>query len=65
MLTGPLVECNLVVEAGTSTRPVVAMLRKHRLPALIRPVEVKSGAEGAYVGDAWKVGKGSLIETTR
>jgi hypothetical protein len=65
MLTGPLVECNLVVEAGTSTRPVVALFRKHRLPALIRPVEVKTSAEDAFVGDAWKVGKASLIETTR
>ena len=65
MLTGPLADCNLVVEAGTSIKPVVAMLRKYRLPAMIRPVEVKSGAEDAYVGDAWKVGKGSLIETTR
>jgi hypothetical protein len=65
MLTGPLVDCNLVVEAGTSIKPVVAMLRKYRLPAMIRPVEVKSSAEDAYVGDAWKVGKGSLIETTR
>jgi hypothetical protein len=65
MLSGPLVDSDLVVEAGPSLKPVVAMLRRHRLPALIRPVEVKVSAEDAYVGDAWKVGKGSLIETTR
>jgi hypothetical protein len=41
------------------------MLRKHRLPALLRPVEVKASAEDTYVGDVWKVGKGSLVETTR
>jgi hypothetical protein len=65
MLSGPLVDSDLVVEAGASLKPVVAMLRRHRLPALIRPVEVKVSAEDAFVGDAWKVGKGSLIETTR
>jgi hypothetical protein len=41
------------------------MLRKNRLPALIRPVEAKTSAEDGYVGDAWRVGKASLIETTR
>jgi len=65
MLTGPLVNCKLVVEAGTSIKPVVSMLRKHRLPAMIRPVEVKTSAEDAHAGDVWKVGKGTLIETTR
>src|SRR5712692_3372681 len=65
MLQRPLVNCDLIVEAGPSIKPVVTMLRKNRLPARIRPVEVKTIAEDAYVGDAWKVGKGSLIETTR
>ncbi len=65
MLSGPLAKSELIVEAGASIRPVVAMLRKHRLRACIRPVEVKVSAEDTYVGDAWKVGKGSLIETTR
>jgi hypothetical protein len=41
------------------------MRRKNRLPALIRPVKAKTSAEDGYVGDAWRVGKGSLIETTR
>jgi hypothetical protein len=65
MLRGVLVNSDLIVEAGASIKPVVAMLRKHQLPAMIRPVEVKVSAEDAYVGEAWKVGKGSLIETTR
>ena len=65
MLNGPLAKSDLIVEAGSSIKPVVAMLRKHRVPATIRPVEVKVSAEDAYVGAAWKVGKGSLIETTR
>jgi hypothetical protein len=65
MLQGPLEWSDLIVEAGPSIRPVVAMLRKHRLRASIRPVEVKVSAEDTYVGDAWRVGKGSLIETTR
>ena len=58
MLSGPLAKRELIVEAGASIRPVVAMLRKHRLRACIRPVEVKVSAEDTYVGDAWKVGKG-------
>jgi hypothetical protein len=65
MLSGPLTDSELIVEAGASIKPVVAMLRRHRLPVWIRPVEVKADAEDAYVGDAWRVGKGSLIETTR
>jgi hypothetical protein len=65
MLSGPLAKSDLIVEAGSSIKPVVAMLRKHRLPARIRPVEVRVSAEDDYVVDAWKVGKGSLIETTR
>lgn len=65
MLQGPLEWSDLIVEAGPSIRPVVAMLRKHRLRAHIHPVEVKVSAEDTYVGDAWRVGKGSLIETTR
>jgi hypothetical protein len=65
MLSGPLAQSDLIVEAGSSIKPVVAMLRKHRLPARIRPVEVRVSAEDDYVVDAWKVGKGSLIETTR
>lgn len=65
MLQGPLERSDLIVEAGPSIRPVVTMLRKHRLRASIHPVEVKVIAEDTYVGDAWRVGKGSLIETTR
>jgi hypothetical protein len=65
MLDGPLAQSDLVVEVGSSIKPVAAMLRKHRLPARIRPVEVKVSAEDDYVVDAWKVGKGSLIETAR
>jgi hypothetical protein len=65
MLDGPLAKSDLIVEAGSSIKPVVAMLRKHRLAARIRPVEVRVSAEDDYVVDAWKVGKGSLIETTR
>jgi hypothetical protein len=65
ILSAPLANSDLIVEAGTSIKPVVAMLRKHHLPATIRPVEVKVSAEDTYVGAAWKVGKGSLIETTR
>jgi hypothetical protein len=65
MLQGPLEWSDLIVEAGPSIRPVVAMLRKYRLRASIRPVEVKVSAEDTFVGDAWRVGKGSLIETTR
>jgi hypothetical protein len=65
MLADTLRDCNLVVEAGIGLRTVVSMLRRSRLPAQIRPVEVKTSAEDTYVGDAWKVGNGSLIETTR
>ncbi|HTU92497.1 MAG TPA: hypothetical protein VMF69_20620 [Gemmataceae bacterium] len=65
MLNGPLVRSDLIVEAGSSIKPVVSMLRKQRLPAHICPVEVKVSAEDTFVGGAWRVGKGSLIETTR
>jgi hypothetical protein len=65
MLSGPLANSELIVEAGASIKPVVAMLRKHGLPTWVHPVEVKVSAEDGYVVDAWKVGKGSLIETTR
>jgi hypothetical protein len=65
ILSGPLANSELIVEAGASIKPVVAMLHKQRLPAFIRPVEVKGNAEDAYAGHVWKVGKGSLIETTR
>jgi hypothetical protein len=65
ILSGPLANSELIVEAGASIKPVVAMLRNHRVPAFVRPVEVKVNAEDAYAGHAWKVGKGSLIETTR
>jgi hypothetical protein len=56
---------NLVVEAGTGIRSVAAMFRKARLPARIQPVEVKVTAEDGHVGDLWRVGKGTLIETSR
>jgi hypothetical protein len=65
MLSGALRNCALVVEAGTGLRTVVSMLRTNRLPARIHPVEVKTSAEDTHVGDAWRVSKGSLIETTR
>ena len=65
MLADTLRDCNLVVEEGTGLRTVVSMLRRSRLRAQIRPVEVKTSAEDTYVGDAWKVSKRSLIETTR
>jgi hypothetical protein len=65
ILAGLSGECNLVVEAGTGIKPVVALFRRHRLPARIRPVEVKVSAEDGFVSNTWKVGKGSLIETAR
>jgi len=64
-LAGTLRNCTLVVEAGTGLRTVVSMLWRSDLPAQIQPVEVKTSAEDTYVGDAWKVSKGSLTETTR
>jgi hypothetical protein len=56
---------DLVVEAGPGVQAVVAYLRKHRLPARIRPVEVKASAEDGYVDGIWRVAKASVIETTR
>src|SRR5262249_32681314 len=60
-----LAKCNLIVEAGQSIHAVLRMLKKNRLKAFIRGVEVKaSGAEGLSDG-TWKVTKGTLIESAR
>ncbi len=61
----PLRGSDLVVEAGPGIKAVKAFLRKNRLPAHIRPVEVRVSAEDECVDGLWKVTKASLIETTR
>jgi hypothetical protein len=61
----PLAGNDLVVEAGPGVQAVVAYLRKHHLPARIRPVEVKASAEDGCVDGIWNVAKASVIETTR
>jgi hypothetical protein len=56
---------DLIVEAGPGIKAVVAFLRKNRLPAWIRPVEIRTSAEDTYVEGLWRIGKASLIETAR
>jgi hypothetical protein len=66
MLCGTaLTDCDLIVEAGPSVKVVVGYLRKHRLPARIRPVEVRGSAEDGYSEGLWRVTKASIIETAR
>jgi hypothetical protein len=66
MLTDtPLSGSDLVVEAGPGIKAVVSFLRKNRLPALIRPVEVRASAEDGCVDGLWRIAKASVIETTR
>ena len=61
----PLTGNDLIVEAGPGIRAVVAYLRKHRLPARLRPVELRASAEDGFVEGLWRVTKASVIETTR
>jgi hypothetical protein len=56
---------DLIVEAGPGIKAVVAFLRKNRLPAWIRPVEIRASAEDTYVEGIWRIAKASVIETTR
>jgi hypothetical protein len=56
---------SLIVEAGPSTKAVLSILRQHRLPVKIYGVEVKTSADDRKVESLWKLGKGTLIETTR
>jgi hypothetical protein len=66
MLTDtPLAGNDLVVEAGPGVQAVAAYLRRKRLPARIRPVEVQGSAEEGVVEEIWRVAKASVIETTR
>jgi hypothetical protein len=65
MLAGPLAECNLIVEAGPSIGAVITMLRRHRLDAYVRGIELKASAADDRSGDTWKLSKGLVIETTR
>jgi hypothetical protein len=65
MLQGTLARSPLVVEAGPSLKAVTAMFYKNRIAASIKPVDVRTIAEDTCVDGVWKVGKGSLIETTR
>jgi hypothetical protein len=66
MLNGtPLTDGDLVVEAGPSIKAVLSLLRKNRLPARIRPVEVRASAEDGYVEGLWRLTKASVIETAR
>jgi len=66
MLTDtPLSGQDLVVEAGPGIQAVMTYLRKHRLPARVRPVEVQASAADGFVDDMWRVAKASVIETTR
>jgi hypothetical protein len=61
----PLKGSDLIVEAGPGVRAVLRLLSKHRLPASIRAVEIKSSAEDGYFEGLWRVTKASVIETTR
>jgi hypothetical protein len=66
MFSDPLLNRNdLVVEAGPGIKAVVAFLRKNRLPAWIRPVEIRASAEDTHVEGIWRIAKASVIETTR
>ncbi len=66
MLRDPLlIGSDLIVEAGPSIKVILALLRKARLGARIRPVEVTAGAESGYVEGVWKVAKAVAIETAR
>jgi hypothetical protein len=66
MFSDPLLHRNdLVVEAGPGIKAVVAFLRKNRLPAWIRPVEIRASAEDTHVEGIWRITKASVIETTR
>jgi hypothetical protein len=66
MFSEPLLNRNdLIVEAGPGIKAVVAFLRKNRLPAWIRPVEIRASAEDTHVEGIWRITKASVIETTR
>lgn len=66
MFSDPLLNRNdLVVEAGPGIKAVVAFLRKNRLRAWIRPVEIRANAEDTHVEGVWRIAKASVIETTR
>ena len=66
MLSSPALSgSDLVVEAGPGIKAVMAFFRKHRLPARLRPVELKASAEDGHVEGIWKIAKASVIETTR
>ena len=56
---------NLVVESGASIKASMNFLRRQGLGASLKPVEVKVSAPDALIEGAWRVGKGTLIETTR
>ena len=61
----PLSGSDLIVEAGPGIRTVVTYLRKHHLPARIRPVELRACAEDGFVDGLWRVTQASVIETSR
>lgn len=55
----------LIVEAGSSIKAVLAMLRRLRLPVSLKAVEVRTSAEDHYVDGIWKLTKGTVIEIAR
>jgi len=57
--------CDLIVEAGPGIKAVVAFFRKNRLPAWIRPAEIRASAEDTNVEGVWRIAKASVIETAR
>jgi hypothetical protein len=66
MLTDtPLRGQDLIVEAGPGIQAATTYLRKQRLPARVRPVEVQASAADGFVDGTWRVAKASVIETTR
>lgn len=60
-----LTDAHLVVEAGGSVQATVHYLRKHRLSGNIHAVEVKASGGASFTEGVWRLGKGTLIDTTR
>lgn len=60
----PLMNTNLVVDQTSVGQPVVRMLRRARLKAIIRPVTITGGFQVVYNEDgSWSVPKRDLVST--
>jgi hypothetical protein len=60
----PLMNTNLVVDQTAVGQPVVRMLRRARLKAIIRPVTITGGFQVVYNEDgSWSVPKRDLVST--